>query len=781
LTRASTVAPANDAADRLIASGIEAEKDGKLAEACELYRKAAQAAPGYAKAHLNLGVGLEAAGDVDGAIGQYEIALGIDPADAYANYNLANLLFARGAVARAERLLKAALASKPDFPEAQVVLSDVCDAQGDLSAAVRALEAALKLRPDYSGAWNNYGVVLSKLGRQVEAEAALRHALELDSNFLSAHYLLANILSEQGRVTDALPHYRKAIELRPDFPEAHANLGCALKELGRLDEAIASCREALRLKPDYAEAHYYLGIIYRDRVQRSEARACFERALELRPDFAEAHYGLGHLYCDEDRCDKALACFEKAALLDPENALARWSLTMAQLPAVYPADADPMRYRAVFSSELGVLEGWFDATRVPEGHKVVGNQTPFFLAYQEENNRDLLERHGKLCTRLMSDWLDRQAVPQAKKRGSTGAIRVGVISQFFRNHSVWNAIVKGWFRRLDRDRFELLAFNLGIGEDQETQFAKSRASHFEQGVRGLRQWVDAIMGQRPDVLIYPEIGMDSRTLKLASLRLAPVQVATWGHPETTGLPTIDYYLSGEDLEPADSREYYTERLVALPHLGCCYQPTHVVAKKPDLAGFGIDGQSPLLLCPGAPFKYAPRHDRVLVEISRRLGGCRFVFFTHWNTSLTENLRRRLETVFARSGLQFDDFVTFVPWQQEPEFCGWLQRADVFLDTIGFSGYNTAMQAVEHGLPIVTREGRFMRGRLASGILKRMGLSDLVAQTEEDYVALAVRLVQDAGYRNEISERIEASRSLLYDDVEVIRALQDFLAGVADRG
>ena len=772
---------ANDASDRLIARGNEAEKKGKLGKACELYRKAVQAAPSYAKAHLNLGIGLEATGDFDGAIGQYEAALVIDAADIYANYNLAKLLYARGDLARAEPLLKAALESKPDFPEAQVVLSNVHDTQGDLSAAVGALEAALKQRPDYAGAWNNYGVVLSKLGRFAEAETALRRATELDPNFQPAHYLLGNILAEQGQPADALAHYRRAIELRPDFAEAHANLGGALKELGRLDEAVASCREALRLKPDYAEAHYYLGIVYRDQVRRSEALACFDRALELRPDLAGAHYGRGHVFCDEDRCDEALGCFQKAVSLDPEYVPARWSLAMAQLPAVCPVDADPMRYRAAFSSELSILEGWLDATRMAEGCKAVGNQTPFFLAYQEENNRDLLERHGRLCTRLMADWFDRQAIPRAKKRGSTGIIRVGVISQFFRNHSVWNAIVKGWFQRLDPERFELLAFNLGIGEDLETQFAKSRASHFEQGVRGLRQWVDAITEQRPDVLIYPEIGMDPSTFKLASLRLAPVQVATWGHPETTGLPTMDYYLSAEDLEPADARENYTERLVTLPHLGCCCQPSRIVATEPDLAGLGIDAESPLLLCPGVPFKYAPQYDRVLVEVARRLGRCRFIFFTHFNPSLSEKLRRRLETVFTRNGLDFDDFVTFIPWQPGPEFYGWLRCADVFLDTIGFSGYNTALHAVECGLPIVTREGRFMRGRLASGILKRMGLSDLVAQTEEDYVALAVKLVQDAGYRKQVSERIETSRPVLFDDVAVIRALEDFLVSVASRG
>jgi predicted O-linked N-acetylglucosamine transferase (SPINDLY family) len=105
----------------------------------------------------------------------------------------------------------------------------------------------------------------------------------------------------------------------------------------------------------------------------------------------------------------------------------------------------------------------------------------------------------------------------------------------------------------------------------------------------------------------------------------------------------------------------------------------------------------------------------------------------------------------------------------------MQRADVFLDTIGFSGFNTALQAVECGLPVVTREGRFLRGRLASGILKRLELQDMVAAGADDYVALAVRLARDRSYRERVRGQIEARRHVLYEDVAPIRALEDFLA------
>jgi predicted O-linked N-acetylglucosamine transferase (SPINDLY family) len=101
-----------------------------------------------------------------------------------------------------------------------------------------------------------------------------------------------------------------------------------------------------------------------------------------------------------------------------------------------------------------------------------------------------------------------------------------------------------------------------------------------------------------------------------------------------------------------------------------------------------------------------------------------------------------------------------------------------LDTIGFSGYNTAVQAMECGLPLVTREGRFLRGRLASGVLRRMNLQELIAQTKDGYVDLVVRLVGDRQYRVYIQQEIERRRSILFDDQAAMGPFQDFLESVA---
>ena len=169
---------------------------------------------------------------------------------------------------------------------------------------------------------------------------------------------------------------------------------------------------------------------------------------------------------------------------------------------------------------------------------------------------------------------------------------------------------------------------------------------------------------------------------------------------------------------------------------------------------------------------------MLVEIARALPRCQFVFFSHAHGEVSQRLRLRLEGRFREAGLDMGQNCVFIPWQSKAVFHGLMRRSAVFLDTIGFSGFNTALQAVECGLPVVTREGKFLRGRLASGILRTMGLPELIAASDADYVALAVRLAGDLEFREHMRARLAgqlaASSNLLFNDVETVRGLENNL-------
>lgn len=195
-------------AERLIAEGRRAEDEGRLSEACECYRKAIGTAPEHAAAHLNLGVGLAAMGDADGAKQAYHSALALEPDNAYANYNLANLSYSEGDFAEAERLLRLALTTKPEFPEAHVALSNVLDLLDRAEDALDELAIALQLNPDYLGALHNYCRLAIKWRRYEDAEDAARHLLELDPENPDALQFLAIALWGQGRCAESLERFR---------------------------------------------------------------------------------------------------------------------------------------------------------------------------------------------------------------------------------------------------------------------------------------------------------------------------------------------------------------------------------------------------------------------------------------------------------------------------------------------------------------------------------------------------------------------------------------------
>jgi predicted O-linked N-acetylglucosamine transferase (SPINDLY family) len=520
---------------------------------------------------------------------------------------------------QAEGLYRQVLRSEPHHFDALHLLGVVCYQNGRHAEAVDLIRRALEQDASAFPALNNLGLAYRALNDLGAARSCFEKAVALQPRYVDARRNLADVLQAQGDLDAAAAELRSVLSLKPDFVVAHFNLGNVFRLRHKLEDAISCYRNALSLDPGLAAAHFSLAKTYEELGRHAEALAGYEKALEIDPRLAEAHAAVGSMLQDQGLIDEALACFRKALSLKPDYVEARWQLVMSQLALAYGPGDDPEAFREAFARELRALDEWLDADRVREGFKGVGVQQPYYLAYHASDNRDLLSRYGSLCTRLMKHWQDEQRLAPAHRafrHDATQRVRVGIVSAYVYNQSVWTAITRGWCEHLDRNRFAIHLFCPGKTVDDETAFARSRADSFLHGPKSLREWIDAIRSAELDVILYPEIGMDSTTLKLACMRLAPVQLAAWGHPQTTGLPTIDYYLSAEDFEPDDAEAHYTERLVKLPHIGCCYRPLRVRSEEVDLEALGIDPGSLLLVCAGTPYKYDPRHDELLVSMIR---------------------------------------------------------------------------------------------------------------------------------------------------------------------
>ena len=362
--------------------------------------------------------------------------------------------------------------------------------------------------------------------------------------------------------------------------------GNILKALGRHHEALASYDRAVSLKPNYADAWTNRGMSLLALDRRPDAVASFRRALELQPDHAQASFNLAVALLPTDR-ELAIISLDRTLASCPRFADARFVRCVAELPPIYDDEGEIDRCRSAYGESLDRLLA--DSGKLD--HKSLSSlpfhALPFYLAYQGRNDRDLQRRFGSLlCNIVRHKNPSPTRIPGPAAPGEP--VRVGIVSGQFFNHSVWKIPVQGWLAQLDRRRFLLTCYHTGTKVDAATETARSLCERFVQGaLPSVEAWCEQILSDAPHVLIYPEIGMDPMSAELGALRLAPVQCTTWGHPSTTGFPTIDYFLSSEGMEPPDAADHYTERLVRLPNLSIYYDPVDVTPEPIDRESLGL--------------------------------------------------------------------------------------------------------------------------------------------------------------------------------------------------
>jgi protein O-GlcNAc transferase len=683
-------------------------------------------------------------------------------------------LLSAGQPAQAIAPLELAVALEPGSATTRNLLGQALALSGRIESAAQSFSAALAIDPADPALHVNLGIALEQLGRLEESMRSFDQALALSPGLVGAWVGRGMVLTRQRLFERALESFDKAAQLRPGDALVHVRKASALLALARPAEALPCAEAALRLRRDLAAAHSAKAGALRGLHQHPAALLCIDRALDLDPRDLEAWCNRGLLLVEMGNIEAAVQSYRRALELDPAHIEARTSLLAAWIPIVPSSLEEVTAGRHAFEAELSAMEraAWGRSLSTDQALAAV-RQALFYLSYEEECNRSLLVRYRRPLAERLAHCIDRPRFDVAAHLATGRPFRLGFVSAHVFDHSVFTAIMAGWLRGLDRTRFEITIFHVGTREDAETRRARECVDRFESGVRSVPEWSRLIHDHALDTLIYPEIGMSDLTLGLASLRLCSRQLAAWGHPETSGLPTIDAFISADRLEPPDAEEHYSEQLIRLPNLGVHYEPHEASRGSFDPSPF-VEGPGPAFICAGVPFKYAPRHDRIFVEIARRLGPCRFVFFEHDKFDLSRRLLKRISLSFRAAGLDPTRHLILAPWQARAPFFALLRSADVYLDTIGFSGFNTMMQAVECRLPSVTFEGRFLRGRLGSGILRHLGLDELVATDIESYIDLAVRLATSSTYRSVIRDKLRLENSRLYRDRRAVDALADIL-------
>ncbi len=646
-------------------------------------------------------------------------------------------LHQQGQAQSAKEMYLELLTQSPNHPEVLHLLGLTKAILGEIDAGIKDILLAIQLRPDAPAFQNNLGQLLLQSGKLSEALAYFQRALQIDPRYLEAANNLANGLFLSGQYLAARDIYTQALKLAvaaEQRTQIQLNLAKLCAHLGA-----------------YSTLLEYTGM-----VLKSEP-TCLP-ALQLQLD---AQLKQSDLFA-------AIATAQTIWQIEPvpENGLRLLSLLP---PPIFEDEADLNRWRETFQLLLDQL------TQQPlklTGRPLRVDNTPFYLSYMGQNDRKLLEQLAGLYRQILPLHPPQGPVKSQIKPGKR---RIGFCSLHFYDHSVthcFGGLIRAFGQTAD---FEVYLYTMEKAQqDAQTAQLRQAVSKFVILPDDLEISAKMIADDQPDILIYPDIGIDTFTWMLAFTRLAPVQIALSGHPVTTGIPTIDYYISSALLDTPEAQADYSEKLVRLTHIAVDYAlpalPKTMKSREALFSELGLPPEKHIYLCPMMPFKFHPDLDSLLRTILAEDPLAEIGIFDYptgfFSQKLLPRLRKNLDPHAQR--------LRVLPWLPQAEFLNLLSHVDVALDTPHFGAGNTAYLSLGLGTPMVTLPSSYLRGRSTQALYQQMGMTELIAQNPQAFVKIALRLGQDCNYRTQIRAELLAKNHLIFGRQDGINDLIAFV-------
>ncbi len=462
--------------------------------------------------------------------------------------------------------------------------------------------------------------------------------------------------------------------------------------------------DVLELDPGHADALHFMGLTAHRIRDLGFAMEYFERSIQARPDDALFHNNLGSILVQAGRTDEAAVFFRKALEIDPALHAARANLifVMVLLESARPED--------VYAEHVA----W---------------------------------------AKIHADPLLAQAKPHGNSRDPERRLRIGYVSADFRQHAL-SYFIEPALARHDSASFEVFCYHSGRVVDDVTRRLAQYTDHWDE-IFDLddAQATELIRSHGIDILVDLSGHLRDNRLLVFARKPAPIQVTYLAYPNTTGMSAIDYRLSDALCDPPGATErYYRETLIRLPRCMWCYQPH---ADMPAVS------PSPAQQHGGVTFASMNGASKVTMRIlalwGRILGeipGSRIVFAT-----VPEQGHARIRDALTQAGIA-PERVSMHDRLPTKDFWALYQGIDIMLDTFPMNGGTTTCEALWLGVPVISRSGDIFQSRAGLSILGAMGLDELIAGSDDEYVRIAVELARDgvrlAALRAGLRERMRAS-------------------------
>jgi protein O-GlcNAc transferase len=688
---------------------------------------------------LQAALELHRAGNVEQAATVYRQILASNPRHAPTLHLLGTASFQLGQYHLAVEQLSAAIRIDPQRPESHAMLIDVLRASGRLGDAIASARRLVQLTPNSVEARFALGRLLETSGDLAGAAGEFSETLRLAPDHLDGALHLGQALFGQGKLDEAAVHFDTAARLHPQSAWAHCGVGAVRQGKGRLDEAIAAYQRAIELDPNLPQAHYNLGVALHLADRLPEALASFQAALGLMPSLAEAHVGISGVFLALARPDEALAAARAALAITPEAPLAL-ARVAAALQLQGEADAAIAAYRSVVA---------VSPTNAAEHSNLL-----YAMNFDPRMEPAALFAEHRAWAKRHAEPLTAAAAPHARGDDAQRRLRVGYVSPHFREHAV-SFFSEPMILAHDRREFEIFCYSdTRIGDDCTERF-RARADGWRD-IAGLsdQRVAEQVRDDRIDILVDLAGHIGGNRLLVFARKPAPIQVTYLGYQNTTGMSAMDYRLTDDHADPPGMTEtLYSERLERLPESFFCF------------------AASPL--APEVNALPASTNGYVTFASFNHISKLRAETFQVWSRILKSTPKSRLlvlgyapgrfetnvRNVLGREGIDASR-LRVINKRPRPEYLRLHHEIDICLDTFPFNGHTTVCDALWMGVPSIMLEGQTYASRFGGTALVNLGLRELIAGSQSQYVHIATALAADlprlAALRAGLRERMRNS-------------------------
>jgi|SaaInlV_165m_DNA_1040744.scaffolds.fasta_scaffold04042_3 protein O-GlcNAc transferase len=583
------------------------------------------------------------------------------------------------------------------------------------------------------------GTSFLQLKNYQQAKNYLNNSIKIDPNIPHIYNSRGIVHSKTKEFQNAIDDFDKAIFLKKNFLEAYLNKGIVLKNIKKFNDSFKCFDECLKIDSQNPKVYFNLGNLFTEFGKYQEAKNAYDKAIFFNDKFAEAYDGRGDVLRELSKINQDDKYFE-LSIKDSEEAYR------------INENLDYLFGKIVHSKMF--LNDWNDLNKQIEiilnGIK---NDKKIIIPFPLLSLVDDPQKHKENSILFANTYVPILSNNFKTKTTDNSKINIGYFSADLNAHAV-SQLMHKMLRIHDKKKFQIFCYAFGLKKKDELHKNIEQNVDVYRDIGNISDHEAALLARKDkiDIAIDLQGYTGKQRSGIFANRAAPIQINYLGYPGTMGAKFIDYIVADENLIPEKNQKFYSERIIYMPD---SYQVQDDELKAAEITPSKIELGLPencFIFCAiNNNYKILPEVFNSWMKILGKVDQS-VLWLLETNEVAKNNLLKEAELRKISS-----ERIVFAKKTSYDIYLSQFKHADLFLDTFVYNAGATASNSLWMGVPVLTKIGQSYSSRMASSLLYSVGLPELITNSNEAYIKLAVELATNTNKLKSIKLKLKENR------------------------